>query len=153
MSENNAKPVQHMGGRGPAVPRVKGGGAKNPMKTLKRLLSYAFSRYKVAAAFVVLFVLLSAGTTAIGASFFAPIVTELVNGIPNGMKPIYTNIIIIGCVYVAGALSSFAYNRIMMYIAQGTLKKMRDEMFAKMQSLPLKYFDTHTHGDLMSLYT
>ena len=142
-----------MGGRGPAVPRVKGGGAKNPMKTLKRLLSYAFSRYKVAAAFVVLFVLLSAGTTAIGASFFAPIVTELVNGIPNGMKPIYTNIIIIGCVYVAGALSSFAYNRIMMYIAQGTLKKMRDEMFAKMQSLPLKYFDTHTHGDLMSLYT
>ncbi|MDE5722275.1 MAG: ABC transporter ATP-binding protein/permease [Clostridia bacterium] len=152
MSDKNVKPVQPMGGRA-NVQRVEGGGAKKPMKTLKRLLSYAFSRYKVAAAFVVLFVLLSAGATAIGASFFAPIVTELMNGIPNGMKPIYTNIIIIACVYVAGGLSSFAYNRIMMYIAQGTLKKMRDEMFAKMQRLPLKYFDTHTHGDLMSLYT
>ena len=54
---------------------------------------------------------------------------------------------------MAGTLSEFAYSRIMMYIAQGTLKKMRDEMFAKMQTLPLKYFDTHTHGDLMSLYT
>lgn len=129
------------------------GGAKNPVKTLKRLLSYCFSRYKVATAFVVLFVLLSAGATAIGASFFAPIVTELMNGVPNGMKSIYTNVIIIACVYVSGGLSSFAYNRIMMYIAQGTLKKMRDEMFIKMQSLPLKYFDTHTHGDLMSLYT
>lgn len=152
MSDKTVKPVQPMGGRA-NVQRVEGGGAKKPMKTLKRLLSYAFSRYKVAAAFVVLFVLLSAGATAIGASFFAPIVTELMNGIPNGMKPIYTNVIIIACVYVAGGLSSFAYNRIMMYIAQGTLKKMRDEMFAKMQRLPLKYFDTHTHGDLMSLYT
>ena len=58
-----------------------------------------------------------------------------------------------GCIYLVGVLSSFGYNRIMMYIAQGTLKKMRDEMFAKMQRLPLKYFDSTTHGNLMSLYT
>ncbi len=63
------------------------------------------------------------------------------------------NVLAMGCIYLVGVLSSFGYNRIMMYIAQGTLKKMRDEMFAKMQRLPLKYFDSTTHGDLMSLYT
>ncbi len=144
-----------MHGRG-SVPRVKGGGAKNPAKTLKRLLSYAFSRYKVATVFVVIFVLLASAATSVGASRFSPIIEELIVTPEHpsvDMKVIYTNIIIIGCVYLIGALSSFAYNRIMMYIAQGTLKKMRDEMFSKMQRLPLKYFDTHTHGDLMSLYT
>ena len=134
----------------------RGAGAKSPMKTLKRLLGYTFSRYKVATAFVVLFVLLSAGATSIGASFFAPIVKELIVTPEHpqvDMWVIYRNIIIIACVYVAGGLSSFAYNRIMMYIAHGTIKKMRDEMFVKMQRLPLRYFDTHTHGELMSLYT
>lgn len=131
----------------------KKAGAKTPMKTLRRLLGYTFSHYKVATVFVVIFVLLSAGTSSISASFFAPIISELMSGIPNGMWPVYKNIIIIACVYTVGGLSSFAYNRIMMYVAQGTLKKMRDEMFAKMQKLPLKYFDMHTHGDLMSLYT
>ncbi|MDE7167434.1 MAG: ABC transporter ATP-binding protein/permease, partial [Clostridia bacterium] len=136
--------------------RGDGKRAKAPMKTLKRLLSYAFSRYKIAMAFVVLFVLLSAGATAIGAAFFAPTVNELIITPENpviDMDIIYTNIIVMACVYVAGGLSSFAYNRIMMFIAQGTIKKMRDEMFTKMQRLPLKYFDTHTHGDTMSLYT
>lgn len=142
-----------MGGKGHgAVPNMKGKGAKTPMKTMKRLLGYAFSRYKVAMCFVVLFVLLSAGTSSLGASFFAPIITELMQDSPQ-MWVVYKNIIIIACIYVVGGLSSFAYNRIMMYVAQGTLKKMRDEMFAKMQNLPLKYFDSTTHGDLMSLYT
>lgn len=153
-NQNNA--IRPVGGRHGGVPNVKGQGAKAPMKTLKRLLSYAFSRYKVAMAFVVLFVLLSAGATAVGAAFFAPTVNELIitpeHPVIN-MNIVYTNIIIMACVYVAGGLSSFAYNRIMMLIAQGTIKKMRDEMFAKMQRLPLKYFDTHTHGDTMSLYT
>lgn len=135
---------------------LKGKGAKKPAKTLKRLLAFTFSNYKLATFFVVLFVLLSAGTGSIGASFFAPIVRELIVTPEHpqiDMSLVYKNITIIACVYVVGGLSTFAYNRIMMYIAQGTLKKMRDEMFSKMQRLPLKYFDTHTHGDLMSLYT
>lgn len=153
---NQSNAIRPVGGRHGGVPNVKGQGAKAPMKTLKRLLSYAFSRYKVAMAFVVLFVLLSAGATAVGAAFFAPTVNELIITPEHpviDMNVVYTNIIIMACVYVAGGLSSFAYNRIMMLIAQGTIKKMRDEMFAKMQRLPLKYFDTHTHGDTMSLYT
>lgn len=128
-------------------------GAKNPVKTLGRLLSYAFSGYKAATFFVVLFVILSSAANVLGASRFAPIITELTKGAGADIKLIYTNVIIIACIYVVGVLSAFGYNRIMMYIAQGTLKRMRDEMFSKMQYLPLKFFDTHTHGDLMSLYT
>ena len=129
--------------------------AKSPVKTLLRLLKYTFSRYKVATVFVVIFVLIASAANVIAASRFAPIITELTeNGLNADMRGvIIPNLIIVTAIYVAGDLSVFGYNRIMMYIAQGTLKKLRDEMFAKMQYLPLKYFDGRTHGDLMSLYT
>ncbi len=131
-------------------------GVKSPMKTLGRLLKYAFLRNKAATVFVVIFVLLSSVATVTAASRVSVIVTALIDGTTSGdwdMQLIYTNIIIMACIYFVGAASSYAYNLIMMYIAQGTLRKMRDDMFATMQTLPLQYFDTHTHGDLMSLYT
>ena len=146
----------------PSGKGIRGGKrAKAPMKTLGRLLKYTFSRNKVATCFVVLFVLLSSVANVIAASRVSKIVTELISYpeythaefMNSHMPVIYINIAIMGCIYFVGAMSSFAYNLIMMYIAQGTLRKMRNEMFKKMQSLPLKYFDTHTHGDLMSLYT
>ena len=92
----------------------------------------------------------------VASSRLAVIIQELIVSPEHpsiNMSVVWTNILLMGCIYIAGVLSSFAYNRIMMYIAQGTLKKLRDEMFAKMQYLPLKFFDTHTHGDLMSMYT
>lgn len=132
--------------------------AKAPLKTLKRLLAYSFSRNKLATCFVVFFVIIASVANVIAASRVSVIVDELIlisNGeaSPNLWEVIYPNVIAMACIYLAGSASSFSYNIIMMYIAQGTLKKMRDEMFAKMQYLPLRYFDTHTHGDLMSLYT
>ena len=134
---------------------VKGKRAKSPVKTLKRLLKYAFLNNKLATAFVVLFVLFSSVAHVVAASRISYIVTELIDkGLNADLRGVvYPNIIAMGCIYLVGSLSSFSYNIIMMYIAQRTLKKMRDEMFAKMQYLPLKYFDTHTHGDIMSLYT
>lgn len=138
---------------------IKGGKrAKAPLKTLKRLLVYAFSRNKIATAFVVFFVLIASVANVTAASRVSVIVDELIliakgEASPDLWNVVYPNVIAMGCIYFAGSVSSFAYNLIMMYIAQGTLKKMRDEMFAKMQRLPLKYFDTRTHGDLMSLYT
>lgn len=131
-------------------------GVKAPMKTLGRLLKYAFLRNKAATVFVVIFVLLSSVATVTAASRVSVIVTALIDGTTSwnwDTQLIYTNIIIMACIYFVGAASSYAYNLIMMYIAQGTLRKMRDDMFATMQTLPLQYFDTHTHGDLMSLYT
>lgn len=132
--------------------------AKAPLKTLKRLLAYSFSRNKLATCFVVFFVLIASVANVTAASRISVIVDELIlisNGeaSSNLWEVIYPNVIAMACIYLAGSASSFSYNIIMMYIAQGTLKKMRDEMFAKMQYLPLRYFDTHTHGDLMSLYT
>ena len=130
--------------------------AKAPKKTLKRLLAYTFSRYKVATVFVVLGVIISASANAIGSALLAPIISELTpaDGVfsPDWNK-IVMYVVIIGCVYLAGALCSFMYNRIMMYISNGTLRRLRNDMFGKMHALPLKYFDTHTHGDLMSMYT
>lgn len=128
--------------------------AKTPMKTLKRLLVYAFSKNKLATCFVVFFVLLASVANVTAASRVSDIIKELLGGRNIDLwAAVYPNIIIMACIYFVGAMSSFAYNLIMMYIAQGTLKKMRIEMFGKMQNLPLKYFDSHTHGDLMSLYT
>ncbi len=129
-------------------------GAKTPMKTLGRLLRYAFLRNKIATVFVIVFVCLASVANVTAASRVSVIITELIANQQNAnMSVVYNNIIFMGVIYAVGAISSFAYNIIMMYIAQGTLKKMRDDMFATMQTLPLQYFDTHTHGDLMSLYT
>lgn len=129
-------------------------GAKTPMKTLGRLLKYSFLRNKFATICVIIFVCISSVANVTAASRVSVITTELIDNQVNAdMGLIMSNIIMMGCIYAAGAISSFAYNLIMMYIAQGTLKKMRDDMFATMQTLPLQYFDTHTHGDLMSLYT
>ena len=129
--------------------------AKTPVKTLKRLLSYAFSNNKLATAFVVVFVFFSSVAHVVAASRISYIITELIENGKNAdmWGVVYPNIIAMACIYLIGSVSSFAYNLMMMYIAQKTLKKMRDEMFAKMQNLPLKYFDSRTHGDLMSLYT
>lgn len=134
--------------------RGSGKRAKTPMKTFGRLIKYAFSRNKLATVFVVIFVFLASIANVTAASRVSVIIQELIDHQKAAdLQLIYTNVAIMGAIYLAGAVSSFAYNLIMMYIAQGTLKKMRDEMFAKMQTLPLKYFDAHTHGDLMSLYT
>ena len=129
-------------------------GAKTPMKTLGRVLRYSFLRNKFATVCVIFFVCIASVANVTAASRVSIITTELIDHQMNAdMNLVMSNILIMGCIYAAGAISSFAYNLIMMYIAQGTLKKMRDDMFATMQTLPLQYFDTHTHGDLMSLYT
>jgi len=132
------------------------------MKTLKRVIKYSFSNYKLATFFVIVGVIVASAASAIGSALLAPIINELtpyedvITGEmvfnPN-LNRIYAYVIAIGCVYLSGALCSFMYNRVMMFIANGTLKKLRNDMFRTMHSLPLRYFDAHTHGDIMSLYT
>ncbi|MCD7729337.1 MAG: ABC transporter ATP-binding protein/permease [Clostridia bacterium] len=146
---NESKPIQNARGGG-----IKGGKkAKTPVKTLIRLLKYTFSNYKLATCFMVVFVIFASIASVVATLFVNNIVTEMSLGADCDVSVIYTNVIYIACVYAVGALSNFAYNLIMMFIAQGTLKKMRNDMFMSMQRLPLMYFDTHTHGELMSLYT
>mgnify|MGYP001701333360 CR=1 FL=1 len=125
-------------------------------RTLKRLLSY-MRAYKGTLVLVTVCILLSAVAGAASSMFLQKLIDGYIVPMLGTASPDYSGLIraliTIGCVYLIGTLATWLYNRRMVTIAQGTLKRIRDEMFAKMQSLPIRYFDTHTHGELMSYYT
>jgi ATP-binding cassette subfamily B protein len=146
-----------MGMRGGKVPPQAMGDAKFDSKTLKRLFGYIFKEHKILFFIVVVCIVLSSVSTVVGSMFIQTLIDDYItpllaedNPILDGLK---RAVITMGCVYAVGIVSSLVYSQLMVTIAQGVLKDIRDEMFAKMQSLPIKYFDTHTHGDLMSRYT
>jgi ATP-binding cassette subfamily B protein len=124
--------------------------------TIKRLISY-MGGYKYLLIFVIVCILLSAAASAASSLFLKNLIDDYIMPLLGQENPVYTGlfhaILIIGSIYLIGVLSTLFYNRVMVVIEQGTLKKIRDEMFAHMQSLPIRYFDTHTHGDVMSRYT
>ena len=128
----------------------------DPVKTIKRLLKY-FGAYKGRFIVVLLCIIFSAAA-GVASSLFIQIlidnyITPLLVADKKDFSGLLMLIIIMGAVLFAGAIATFIYNRLMVTISQGIQKKIRDEMFANMQTLPIKYFDTHTHGDLMSRYT
>ena len=125
-------------------------------KTLRRLLSY-MKDYKGQLIFVVICILLSAIASAASALFLQSLIDDYIAPLLTSSAPVFTQLlkvlVVIGAIYLIGVLATLFYNRVMVTIAQGTLKKIRDEMFEKMQRLPIRAFDTRTHGDIMSLYT
>ena len=125
-------------------------------KTLGRILHY-MKDYKAGMAAVVVCILISAAASAASSLFLQTLIDDYIVPLLGMDAPVFTGLLhalaVIACVYLAGVLSSLVYNRLTVKIAQGTLKKIRDEMFSKMQWLPVRYFDTHTHGETMSLYT
>ena len=125
-------------------------------KTLRRLLSY-MKDYKGQLLFVVVCILLSAIASAASALFLQSLIDDYITPLLTSSAPVFTQLlkvlVVIGAIYLIGVLTTLFYNRVMVTIAQGTLKKIRDEMFEKMQRLPIRAFDTRTHGDIMSLYT
>ena len=133
----------------PPVHRFKPG-------TIKRLFSY-MTGYKLQLFFVVICILLSAAASAASSLFLKTLIDNYIVPLLGQAHPAYTElfhaIVLIGSFYLIGVLSTLFYNRAMVIIGQGTLKKIRDTMFRHMQSLPIRYFDTHTHGDVMSHYT
>lgn len=125
-------------------------------KTLKRLLSY-LKAYKGRFIFVLVCILISAGASVLASLFLQTLIDEyitplLVEAAPN-FSGLLSAIILLGCIYLVGVLATLFYNRLMAVISQGILKKIRDDMFSHMQTLPIKYFDTHSHGNVMSHYT
>ena len=127
----------------------------NP-NTLKRLLSY-LSVYKTRVILVVICILLSAIANVMSSLFIQRLIDDYISPLLLEANPVFDAlfraIVQMACIYVIGVVASFIYNRTMAVISQGILKKIRDDMFAHMQKLPIKYFDTHTHGDVMSHYT
>ena len=127
----------------------------NP-NTVKRLLGY-LSVYKTRVILVVICILLSAIANVMSSLFIQRLIDDYISPLLLEANPVFDAlfraIVQMACIYVIGILASLIYNRTMAVISQGILKKIRDDMFAHMQTLPIKYFDTHTHGDVMSHYT
>lgn len=145
-----------MGPRGPKG--MKGGPkSKDPIKTLKRLLAYIMKRYKFRYLFVLVCIAISSVVQVIGTMFMKTLIDDyilpMVDGRMASFQPLIEALTTMACIYVIGIICTYTYNIMMMYIAQGVLKGIRDEMFAHMETLPIKYFDTHQHGDIMSHYT
>lgn len=130
---------------------------KNPMKTLKRLLGIIMKKYKFHMIFVFIFILLSVFANVQGTLFIQKLIDDYINpmiGQPNpDFTPLLTAIARVAIFYLLGAAASYAYSKIMIYVAQGTMRDIRCNIFSHMESLPIKYFDTHKHGDIMSVYT
>ena len=126
-------------------------------KTMKRLLGYVFREYKLRFCIVMVLVIISSLTSVASSLFIESLIDDYITPMLAEQNPVFLPLLkaltVMACIYVVGIISIYFYNRIMSTISQGTLKTIRDEMFEKMQKLPIKYFDTHTHGDIMSYYT
>ena len=130
-------------------------------KSLGRVFSYLFKNYTVHLIIVVICIIITAITTLYGTLFMKSLVddyiTPLVNDKAAGLEPDFGPLAgailkLIG-IYAAGIVTSYAYNRIMVNVSQGSLRNLRNDLFSHMETLPIKYFDTHAHGDIMSIYT
>ena len=140
----------------PVKMRGDGRRAKNPKQTISRLLSY-MSKYKKTMIVVILCILFSAIAQAASSASLGTLVDDYITPMLAQSDPQYgplaKYLVFMACIYLVGMVSSFLYNFLMVRVGQGTQKTIRDEMFKHMQTLPIRYFDTHPAGDIMSRYT
>ena len=126
-------------------------------KLIKRVVRYMLHYYKVPFLFVILCILITAIATVVGATFPQKLVDNYITPmLASGSKDfsgLASDLIQLVCVMGIGVITAFTYNRIMVNVSQGTMLHLRDDLFRRMEALPIKYFDTHAHGDIMSVYT
>lgn len=154
MAEKNTKPVQGPGGRGPKDPRPK---VENPGKLFMRLLAYIMKNYAVHCILVVICIFITVLASVQGTWFMQTLIDGYILPLIGQADPDFSGllhaIMRVAVFYLIGAIASYIYTRIMVNVSQGTLKNLRDDMFTHMEELPIRYFDTHYHGDIMSTYT
>lgn len=148
MKSKNKKPMPGSG------PMPKG---QNPSKTLKRLMGIILKNYTPHCIVVLLCIFGSAFVSVKGTLFMQTLIDDYILPLTSqsnpDFRPLGMAIMKLALFFVAGALMTYTYNRIMVNVSQGTMKKIRIDVFTHMESLPIKYFDTHAHGDIMSIYT
>lgn len=136
---------------------MNGRGSKNPGKTLMRLLSYVWNYYKVECVFVAIGIAVSSLAAVAGNLFIKNLIDDYIMPFLSennpSFAPLVRALLIMAGIYYIGTFATFLYARLMVNVTQGTLKRIRDDMFTHMERLPIKYFDTHAHGDIMSCYT
>lgn len=151
----------------PRVTPMRGGGrgmspgnARKPVSasaTIKRLLRYITGPYRWLFLLVAVCILFSAGAGVAGSLFLQTLIDDYITPLLSQAVPDFSGllraILVMAAIYLAGVVTTFLYNFFMVTISQGVQKKIRDQLFSGMQKLPIKYFDTHTHGDIMSHYT
>lgn len=130
---------------------------KNPMKALGRLIRYILKEYKLACITVVVSILISALAILSISMFMQKLIDVYIEPMMKQSSPDYGSLahrmLGLGLILVLGIICAYAYNRIMVNVTQGTMKRLRVELFERMESLPISFFDTHAHGDIMSVYT
>ena len=142
------------GPRGPQGPKPK---IKNPGKLFARLMGFIFKKYLPACIIVVICIFVSVLANVQGTMFTKNLIDDYIvpllkTGTPN-YGPLLAAMGRVAVFYGIGVISTFAYSKIMIYVSQGTIKDLRVELFSHMQDLPIRYFDSHAHGDIMSIYT
>ena len=148
-----------MGGgmRGPGRRMQGGTRVENPGKIFKRLMAYIFKNYGIHFIIVLICIVLSVVASIQGTLFMQRLIDDYIMPMIGQETPDFSNlfreIVRVAGFYLMGVAATYAYNRIMVTITQGTLKNLRDDLFEHMEKLPIKYFDTHSHGDIMSIYT
>lgn len=135
-----------------AKPKVK-----NPGKILGRILGYTFKNYKVHMIIVFICIIVSVLANVQGTLFIQSLIDDYITPLMNTSSPDFTPLLFaiarVAGFYLLGAASTFAYSKLMVYVTQGTMRNLRIDIFSHMESLPIKFFDTHSHGDIMSVYT
>lgn len=142
------------GPRGPRGPKPK---IKNPGKLFARLMGFIFKKYLPACIIVVICIFVSVLANVQGTMFTKNLIDDYIVPLLKTGSPDYGPLLAamgrIAVFYGIGVISTFAYSKIMIYVSQGTIKNLRVELFSHMQDLPIRYFDSHAHGDIMSIYT
>lgn len=142
------------GPRGPQGPKPK---IKNPGKLFARLMGFIFKKYLPACIIVVICIFVSVLANVQGTMFTKNLIDDYIVPLVKTGNPDYGPLLAamgrVAIFYGIGVISTFAYSKIMIYVSQGTIKNLRVELFSHMQDLPIRYFDSHAHGDIMSIYT
>ena len=143
--------------KGPMGSGKPGAKIENPGKLFVRLMKYVFKYYWIHCIIVVIGIIVSVFATNQGTMFTQTLIDKYIMPLSKSSDPDFSKLLSkiteVGIFYAVGVIGVFLYNRLMIYVTQGTIKRLRIEMFNKMETLPIKYFDTHAHGDIMSLYT
>ncbi len=155
MAEEKAREFKGGPGRRMQGPRPK---IKNPGKLLKRLLGYILRHYALQYAIVLVCIFVSVFANLQGTLFTKTLIDDYIRPLLlSNAAPDYSAllgaILRVAAFYACGIIAAFAQARILIYVSQGTMKRLRDDMFTHMETLPIQYFDTHPHGDIMSMYT
>lgn len=130
---------------------------KEQLKTLKRLLNFVISRHRNVCIIVLLLIIVSTIANVAGSIFIKSLIddyiTPYINTTNPNFTPLFNAILKMIAIYGIGVIATYSFNRLLIGVSQGSLKEIRDTMFEHMEKLPIRYFDTHNHGDIMSIYT